>query len=224
MGGLTGGKGAPKAPDFAGAAEAQAQSGHVNQANPFGSTGWSQGPDGRWTQNTQLSGGLGAGVTGLENTIANQNPEDVATARNQAIQANYSQAASRLDPQWAQREEAQRSQLANQGLDPGSQAYDTAAANLGRERNDAYTSAMNNAIGQGNQTQMAQLAQQNAPYQQLGEINSLMSGLSGTGSQTQLLPAAMQAYQGALQNYGIQQQGKNSMMGGAAGLGALALL
>ena len=227
LGNRPGGKGGggPTAPDFTSAVNAQAASGHINQTNPFGSTGWTQGPDGRWTQNTQFSGGLGQGVANLENTIANQNPEDVTNARNQAIESNYSQAASRLDPQWAQREEAQRSQLANQGLDPGSQAYDTAAANLGRERNDAYTSAMNNAIQQGNQTQAVQMQQQNQPYQQLGELNSLMStGLTGTGPQTQYLPAAMQAYQGALQNYGIQQQGKNSMMGGGSELGAAALL
>ena len=36
--------------------------------------------------------------------------------------------------------------LANQGLRPGDQAYDAEMKNLGQERNDAYSSAMNDAI------------------------------------------------------------------------------
>lgn len=233
MGGMSGGKGgqAPSAPDFAGAANAQANSGHINQNGPFGSTGWTQGPDGRYTQNTQLAGGLGQGAGNLENQIGNQGPLDNgSTVRQQAIDASYNQAASRLNPQWSQADESFRQQMANQGLDPGSQAFDNARGNFDRSRNDAYTSAMNNAISNGNQAQALtfneNLQAQNNPYQQLGMLNGLTSGMSGQGTQTQYLPAAMQAYQGALQNYGIQQQGKNSAMsglGGLAGLGALAL-
>lgn len=70
-------------------------------------------------------------------------------ARQQAIDASYGQMSSRLDPMWNQREDRMRTQLLNQGLDPGSEAYDTGMANLGRERNDAYTSALNASIGQG---------------------------------------------------------------------------
>lgn len=216
MGGMSGGKGgsAPNTPDFARAAEAQTQSGRINQSNPFGSTSWNGN-----TQTTSLAPGLAQGAQGLMDTIANQNPGDIATARQQAIDANYSQSASRLGPQWAQREESTRAQLANQGLDPGSQAYGNEMGNLGRERNDAYTSAMNNAIGQGNQTQMTQLAQANLPYQQLGMLQGLTQGLSGQGAQTQYLPAAMAAYQGDLQKYGIQQYGKNSALSGLSQAG-----
>ena len=221
----TGGKGSggPQTPDFAGAAQAQAASGHVNQTGPFGSTGWTQGPDGRWSQNTTLGAGLQQGVGNLEQQIGSQGPIGTGDqARDQAINATYGQMTSRLDPQWQQAEQAQQAQLANQGIDLGSGAYDTAMGNFNRAKNDAYQGAQNNAIQQGLAAQQAtfgeNLASQMAPYQQLGAINGLTSGLSGQGQQTQYLPAAMAAYQGDLQKYGIQQAGKNSMMGGLGGI------
>lgn len=70
-------------------------------------------------------------------------------ARQQAIDSAYSQATSRLDPMYQQREDAMRTRLLNQGLTEGSEAYNQQMAALGRERNDAYTGAMNMAIGQG---------------------------------------------------------------------------
>lgn len=73
-----------------------------------------------------------------------------------------------------------------------------------------------------------QLAAAMAPYQQLSNIQGLGEGygraaLAGA-MPLQSLDAANAAYQGALQNYGINQQGKNSMMGGLGQLGTLALL
>lgn len=226
IGGAVGGKGsgAPTPPDFSKAAQQQAASGHINQSGPFGSTSWQQGPDGQWSQNTQLAGGLQTGANNLENQIAHQGPLDNGTAaRDQAIQATYGQMASRLDPQWAQRDESFRQQMANQGLDPGSEAYNNAYGNLSRERNDAYQGAMNNAVQQGLGAQQLtfnqNLAAQNNPYQQLSMLHGLTSGLSGVGPQTQFLPAASMAYQGANQKYSADQAAKNS---GMAGLGNLA--
>lgn len=215
-----GGKGAPASPDFTSAVNAQAISNHPNQTNAFGaSSQWTQGPDGQWTQNQTLGGNLGEAAGNLTGAIAGQDPSSIGHARDQSITGAYDQAASRLDPQWAQREEQTRSQLLAQGLDPGSEGSQVEMGNFGRARNDAYSSAMNNAIGQGNQGTMAELASQNAPYQQLGMINGLSQQGQNPGA-TQYLPAALAQYQGALQQYGIQQQGKNSSMGGGAALGA----
>jgi len=58
-----------------------------------------------------------------------------------AGEALYGRATSRLDPRFAQKREAQESQLRNQGLRPGDEAYDTAMANLGRQETDAYQQA-----------------------------------------------------------------------------------
>jgi hypothetical protein len=155
---------------------------------------------------------LGQGIDsrlGQINTQAGPGTGD--EARQQAIDAAYGQAQSRLSPQWDQRESAQRTQMINQGLDPGSQAYDSQMGNLGRERNDAYTSAMASAIGQGTAAGhtafMDNVTSNMLPYQQLG----ILSGISDS------------QYQNALQGYGADQAGKNSMMSGLGSLGGMAI-
>lgn len=216
MGGVTGGKGAPSAPDFTAAAEAQARSGRVN--TPFAS----------WNGNTLgFNSGLEQGATNLMTQIGSQGALPTGMeARDQAITSAYDQAASRLDPQWQQRETQLRSRLANQGLDPGTEAYGSATGDFNQARNDAYGSAMANAIGQGTAAGNAIFQQglqgQMAPYQQLGSLAGLLSG--NQGRETQYLNAANMAYQGALNQYATDQAGKNSLLSGGAQLGALAFL
>jgi hypothetical protein len=221
MGGVTdaitgGGKGAQAPPDFAAAAEKQAQSGRIN--TPFGT--WNG-------QNLSFNGGLGQGAQNLMGQIGSQGALPTGQeARDQAISSAYGQATSRLDPMFAQRDQALQSQLANQGLDPGSQAYDAAAGNFGRERSDAYTQALANAIGQGTQAGNVIFQQgvqsQNQPYNQLGSLAGLLQG--NQGRETQYLNAAGQGYQGQQNQYATQQAGKNSLLGGAAQLAPLAIM
>lgn len=234
-----GGKGAtPEAPDFTAAAEAQARASQElsreqtaanrpNQSSPFGSSQWSLGPDGQWTQTTALSPELQARAGGLMGEIANAGPIGTGDeARQQAIDSAYGQAISRLDPQWAQREESTRARLAAQGLDPGSEAFGAEMGNFSRGRNDAYSSAMANAIGQGTTAGSVafqnNLAAANNPFQQLGMLQGLgaQPGFTsaGSGQAPQYLNAANLGYQGALNQYGIDQGGKNSQMSGAAAL------
>lgn len=121
---------------------------------PFGGQSWKQDPaTGEWTVNTEFNNDLGNAQNDLQKGYAEalKKPLSGDAARDQAINSAYGQATSRLDPQWAKREEAQRTQLLNQGLDPSSEAYKSAMADTGQQRNDAYTSAMNSAIGQGTQ-------------------------------------------------------------------------
>jgi hypothetical protein len=215
-GALGKGSGAPTAPDFTAAAEAQARSGQIN--TPFGT--WNG-------QNLGFAGPLQQGAEGLMGQIAGQGALPTGdAAREQAIQAAYGSATSRLDPMFGQREESLQSQLANQGLDPGSEAYGNAMGSFGRERTDAYTQALASAIGQGTQAGNAIFQQglqgQMAPYQQLGALAGLLRG--NQGPQTQYLNAANAGYQGALQGYGIDQAGKNSQMAGASQLASMAAL
>ncbi len=72
-------------------------------------------------------------------------------ARQQAIDAAYGQATSRLDPMWGQREDAERTRLLNQGLPEDSEAFKNSMGEFGRQRNDAYSQALSSAIGQGTQ-------------------------------------------------------------------------
>lgn len=146
--------------DISDAANTQTNANRPNQNTPWASQSWEQGANGDWTQNTALSGGLGQAANDLQSQVgqAYRAPFDFGQfgqagtgddARNQAVNAAYGQATSRLDPQWQQREQQTRSQLLSQGLDPSSEAYRNEMQSLGQQRNDAYGSAMNSAIGQG---------------------------------------------------------------------------
>lgn len=226
--GLLGGKGGPTPPDFNAAAQKQGVSDHPDQSSPFGYSQWRQDPTtGQWSQSTGFNGPLAGAAAGIQDQLAANAGQPLMTgedARNQAITAAYGQATSRLDPQWSQREEQTKAELQAQGLDPSSEAYQREIGNLGRERNDAYTSAMNSAVGQGTAAQQAtfgeNLAAQQMPYQELAQLQGLAGQPNAPGS-TQYLPAALAAYNSGLQNYSIGQQGKNSAMGGASMLAAL---
>lgn len=250
--GLAGGKdGGPTPPDFTAAANEAAKQSKVNTSNPFSSSSWSQGPDGRWSQSTQLGGGLGKAAAGLSAQAGGlSTPMDWSKfgpaqtgdqARDQAITGAYNQATSRLDPQWNQRGDALTAQLANQGLSAQDEAGGHALEQFGRDRNDAYSSAMNGAIAQGTaagdstfrnnmlsrSTSIADaLRQRSQPIDEMKQIQGFMTGNQAPGVATgpNLLGAAEAAYGGELQKYGINQQGKNSMMSGAAQLAPLLLL
>ncbi len=132
-----------------------------------------------WSQFNEL----GQGVEGGD--YYNQEAED----------ALYGRSTSRLDPRFAQKREATESQLRNQGLRPGDEAYDTAMLNLGNEETDAYQQAQYGAtlgagaegarmqgmdIGAGGyntqlrQQQIAEAMQQRGFS--LNEINAILSG------------------------------------------------
>jgi hypothetical protein len=97
---------------------------------------------------TQQASGLGAGLNnsakiqtslGLDPTLLNQ----------QATDALYKANTQYLDPQFAQNQAKMESQLANQGITRGSEAYNNAMLNFNNQKQQAYTDARNQAIGQG---------------------------------------------------------------------------
>lgn len=127
-------------------------------------------------------------------------------ARQQAIDAAYGQATKRLDPAFAQRESAQATQLSNQGLDPNSAAARAARAEMAANRNDAYGSAMNSAIMQGQaagdsvfrnnmaarQQMIAEaLKQRGQPVQEMQALQGFLS-MPGFAPVDYMNPAAMQ--------------------------------
>lgn len=158
---------------------------------------------------------------------------DAESARQQAINANYEQASSRLDPQWGQRESQLQAQLLNQGLRPGMEAYDTQMANLGRERNDAYTSAMRSSILAGEPVASGEFGRGLQSRQQginelltrrgstLNEINALLGGqqvnMPTSPGFSQAGAAATPDYTGALgQQYNAQMNAYNVNAANAA--------
>lgn len=167
-------------------------------------------------------------------------------ARQSAINALYGQATSRLDPQWGQRETGLVTDLENQGITRGSAAWDQAMGNFGRDRNDAYTSAMNSAIGAGGAEEsrlfgLDQSARQQAIQERIQQrempINELSALMGNSQVQvpqfaappaTSVAPTDVVGIQNAAYNakanqYAAGQSGQNSLMGGLFGLGGAAL-
>ena len=100
------------------------------------------------TDANQQAGALGAGLNnstqiktslGLDPTLLNQ----------QAVDALYKANTQYLDPQFEQSQAKMESQLANQGITRGSEAYINAMQNFNNQKQQAYTDARNQAIGQG---------------------------------------------------------------------------
>lgn len=93
---------------------------------------------------------------------------DPTEQRQAAEDAAYARSTSRLDPQFNSMQEDLLTKLRNQGLTAGDQAYDSAVANLGRERTDAYDQARYGATEQGR-------AETNLAMQQNQLANALRS-------------------------------------------------
>lgn len=174
----------PNAPDYTGAANQQTQANRPNVNTPFASQSWTQDANGNWTFNNSLS-------PQVQNAYANAPKVDFSklpavesgdAARQQAFDASYNQATSRLNPEFAQRDDQLRTQLANQGLDPNSQAGRAAMQQLANERTDAYSGARNSAIEQSREAgndvfRNSEMARQMALAEQLRAHNLPMEDL-----------------------------------------------
>ncbi|WP_429497249.1 tail fiber domain-containing protein [Robbsia andropogonis] len=104
-------------------------------------------------------------------------------AAQQGTDAYYNQAMAYLKPQQQQDTAALNSQLANQGLVPGTAAYNNASQNLSRSQTLANNTAMNSAITQGKQLGLNQLAgQEGLTSAQAGLLQDQASNLSNEGT------------------------------------------
>ena len=88
------------------------------------------------------------GITGINTSLSPQYQAladmlrgSIGTQPGAVGDSIYGRAISRLDPQFAQREAALKTQLANQGLTMGSEAYNNELQRFGNERSDAYGQA-----------------------------------------------------------------------------------
>ena len=253
-------------------AETQARLNRVDEYTPYGSSVYSntEGGDGSsdYTRTTtldpaqqaivdqqtgissQLNELAGDQITRVEGSLSDpysyegmpDAPVADAAARQQTIDAMYNQYESRLNPQFSDAQTALETQLANQGIGVGSDAYTKAMESQGRTRNDAFQSAMNNAVTgggaeqsrlfglQGNARERAIQEYERIRNAPLNEVSALMSGtqinnptfsaIPQTGiSPTDIAGPINTAYQGSMNNYNQQMNARNAGMGGLFGLG-----
>lgn len=200
------------------------------QADPYGGSPI-------YTQNTQLAPQFNAAL---------QKPVDTSQIigapggggvyqGNQAIQnALYNQQTAYLDPQFAQSDDQLKSQLAGQGIMPGSTAYQNAMDQQNRNKTFSYNQAANSAItgatgqeaqlqGMGIAGENANIAARNAP---INEYESLLGqgGGSATAQTPDISGAFGQQYQGALAGYNANVASNNATTSDVTGLVAAGLL
>lgn len=199
------------------------QTGTQMPANPQpGASNSAAGPLGQWAtwmnsggvnaQNWQSFGGqpnlgfLNAGQWsqgGADPTRVTMNSQNPFAGAQQYTDQAYGEATRQLDPQWEQNQATFDQQMVNRGIAPGSAAYDQARQDFSRSRNDAYSQARGQAMGQG-------LGAQNQMFQQ---------GLAESGLSNQLAQALI----GANTSVANQQLGGNAsimqqLLGGNQGI------
>lgn len=236
-------------------AQAQQLTNAVNQVTPWGTLTYEQGPgydfvnaDGK----TVHINGLTARQTlspeqqrlfdlnqRTQENIANIGQEQSNRIRgllnspvdltNEAVEKRlYDLGTRRLNPQFAQDEEALRSRLANSGIRQGSAAWDAEMRRFGQNKNDALDNLL--LTGRGQAVQEA-LAARNQP---INEITALMTGSQVHSPSFTNTPQAQVAgtdyigavnnnYQGQLQAYNYQNQANNGMWNALGQLGGAAL-
>lgn len=125
---------------------------------------------------------------------------------------------TRLDPQWAQRDQQLEQDLMNRGIRPGSEAYAAMRSQFGNERNDAYNQMYINARSQAvNEAAL----ERNQP---LNEITALLNGQQLQNPNYVNTPQAQVAntdLAGLVQDaYKAKQANYQAGMGGLFGLGS----
>ncbi len=236
-----------------GAAMANNLMSHPNINSPLGSQTWNQsgstsiGIPGignidipQYTQNISLSpeqqslynqqNQLSSGLMSQAGQNLGRAP-DMNSVQGVADKA-YGALTSRLDPQWSQNESMQKTQLAQQGLTPGGEAYDNAMRVFNQGKNDAYQQANLGAIQTMPQTYQLATSLRDQP---LNEMNALKSGTQvnmpqfqaaqypgqAAGPQTSQATQAMGSWQQGLMNQ--QQAQRNATTQGLMGLGTAAM-
>jgi hypothetical protein len=175
-------------------------------------------------QTQQNLGNIGVQQSDKIGSLLNT-PFDPSTA-NKAVEDKIdSLGASRLDPRFARESDALATQLANQGIQPGSAAWKAQMDQFQQGKNDAYNQLYLN----GNQQAFQQaVTTRNQP---INEITALMSGSQvsnptfGATPQT-TIPTTDTAgiintnFNQQQAQYQTQLQQQNALMGGLFGLGA----
>lgn len=234
LGGMFGKQDSPESPDLTKAAMQTTNVSRFNESGPFGSVEWTLRPGadpnnpqlGDYVRKTTLSpeqqklydtevqGQLGAGQA-VTDQLSGLSGGSKAVA-----DAIYGKQTQYLDQNFGDQTKALETQLQNQGLAPGSEAYDRELRNLRQTQQGAYTTAANNAaIG-------SESAQTNA----VSRVASLLAAAKGTqptslntGTTPDLASALMQKYQADLGGTNAANAQTSANMGTAASLAAAAM-
>jgi hypothetical protein len=207
-------------------AQAATAANRVNQTTPYGNLQYSQtGTDANgnpiWTANQTLSQPL----QDLTNTSLSNLQQSLTTPLYGINPGQtYSDAImSRLQPQIAHQNEMSDQQLANQGIMPGSDAYNNAKRVLGQQQNDLLTSAVINGMNTGLAAQNLQNTTA-SNVKALGTPNYINAPQQATVAAPDYLGAYSTQNAADIANANAQLAKQNNLTSGLLGLGSSALL
>jgi len=241
------------------AARAATAANRVNQVTPYGNLNYTQIKDAEgnpvWTATTTLSDigqqllnnqnqaslGLGGTINSalgrVQSTMGEGfNPELPSTGMNpgQSYQDAYMQ---RLAPQIAQSREATTAALANQGVVPGTQAYENAMRQQSMKENDLLLGATTQGFGVGQQANQQAYNQAmtnyNLPLNTLSALRSdsqvqnpsfVNSSQQATTGGADILGASQMGYNASMGNFNAQQASQQNLNQGLMGLGGAGIM
>jgi len=193
----------PASPDTVGAARETAEgqvkaareaaaANRINQVGPWGSLQYSQGGtdsygNPTYTATQSLPENIQSALPGLTSNVAQNISQPFDTSQLPELQVNPGQTAqdaimARLNPNFDRRQQQLETQLANQGIAPGTEAWKNAKYDLDTARNDAETQAALQGINVG------QGARQQALQEQSFLRNEPLNMMQALKSGTQLTP------------------------------------
>ena len=174
------------------------QAGKNFQSQMAGGTPTLQGPQGDVPQFQRADGSI---------------PQSDEGYRAQIQNALFDQMRSRLDPRFQQRGSDLEAQLAAQGITQGSEAYNREQQNLSMDRNDAYQTAMNNAISGGESAIAGQFGRDMSSRQQtVGETQQeFVNRMTSRGMTSE---EAKTLFNSQLAGRGLGMQEYNAALGG----------
>jgi hypothetical protein len=246
----------PATPDYRGAAEATAAGNRVNQYTPYGSLTYAEaGKDSQgnpvWNQNVNLSdvgkqlldaqnqtslglsGLQGQGLNAVKNLFGNlPSRSDLGQPIINPGQTAQDAIYSRLAPMLNRQQDRMNNQLANQGIQLGSEAYSNAQRDFGNQANDAYSQAALQGIGV-DQANRQQGMNEQGFYSQMpiNLLNAIRTGSQVSNPQfgaaapgANYSQALGQTYGADMGRYNAQVGQQNSLMNGLFSLGSAALL
>jgi hypothetical protein len=184
-----------------------------------------------------LEGATQSALGRVQETFSQAAPTPDSAMRQRVEDAIYQRYAGRLNPRFAEEENSMKTTLMNRGLTEGSQAWDAAMSNFGRTKNDAYSTATQDAVRFGGDEMRKQYDMSMAGRQAvLNELNALRSGqqvstpqFGGTpsGANVNAAPVAQSifnSHQAEMGNYNAGVAENNSMMGGLASVASMAAM
>ena len=193
---------------------------------------------------SQMNGIAGRQLTNLDSSLSQPLNMDGLPEAPTGDRGHYEEALfNRLNPQLERDRAAMQTQLANQGIMPGSEAYREAIALSDRGINDARSQAVlqggdyaGQEISQGQSVRNKALEERLlARNQPINEISTLMNGgevtmpqfqqyQGGNVAGTDIAGITQQGYANQMSQYQQKLQSRNAMMGGIASMaGSLAM-